>query len=454
VSERLGDALIADGKLDGRTIAPRRRAMLAAQAALDPELKHSLAAWGLVFTVDELDPYLQLRLAVSERAGSPAEVPRVLLARTALRVLEPSRPQRANPKAELEPVLAELLTSALRDGSGRDKGVDDVLSALREANAVDPAERWSTFVEGNQELLHSDLLLISQPVVITQLREGDNEFAARVEVRFEVLDPGGQGLNIIAPRALPAAWPTYNSFFCAMEETDRGDQLAPGRLQVPTTAGARSWRRVYLEKVGACPGGWFPDTYLLFAWSRSESQLIVYYALAERRPGDRTVLKIDEGYIQIDQLPGRYEVTALKTLLFDDKRCPSGGQLLAGYAFELGWLDQAINWFSIDAADAGASPLESASGAVVPEGKDPEGLDAPIQEMINGCEVDVRHVLSDVDAQCRSSMVKLRAGTYGLDAYVRDCALVTDRTIRYGARTVDKQIKLVKALLRKEKGTS
>jgi len=449
VSERLGDALITI--LDGRTMAPRRRAMLAAQAALDPEFHASLAAWGL-FSGEELDPYLQLRLAVSERAASPAEVPRVLLARTALTLLEPSRLRHADPKAELEPVLTELLDRRLRDGAGRDKGIDDVLSALRKAAAVDPADRWSTFVEDNKKLLHPDVWRISPPVVITQPREGDNEFASRVEVRFEVLDPDDQGLKIIAPRALPAAWPTYNSFFCAMEETDRRDQLAPGRLQVPTTAGAPSWRRVYREKVGACPGGWFPDTYLLFTWSRSESQLIVYYALAERRPGDRTVLKIDEGYIQIDQLPGRYEVTALKTLLFDDKGCPSGGQLLARYAFELGWLDQAINWFSIDAA-AGLSS-QGTSGAVELEDKEPEGLDAPIQEMINGCEVDVRQVLSDVDAHCRSSMAKLRAGTYGLDAYVRDCALVTDRTIGYGARAVDKQIKLVMALLREKKGTS
>ena len=59
---------------------------------------------------------------------------------------EPSRPQRANPKAELEPVLAELLTSALRDGSGRDKGVDE-LSARLAAEMVVLAfrvgfERW------------------------------------------------------------------------------------------------------------------------------------------------------------------------------------------------------------------------------------------------------------------------------------------------------------------------
>jgi hypothetical protein len=91
--------------------------------------------------------------------------------------------------------------------------------------------------------------------------------------------------------------------------------------------------------VGGCPTGWFPDTYLGFSWGRTDSQLIIRYELAPRRPEDRTVLTVHQGYLQVDRVTDRYEVLAVTYLLFDDRSIPGGGQTLGLSAFPLGWLD-------------------------------------------------------------------------------------------------------------------
>ena len=102
---------------------------------------------------------------------------------------------------------------------------------------------------------------------------------------------------------------------------------------------------MYEERVGSCPAGWFPDTFLLFSWRRTPTQIVLRYELAPRRPGDRTVLRVDQGYVQVDRVGPRYVVSTVKYLLFDDARIPSGGQTLGLTACQLGWLDYSINQF-------------------------------------------------------------------------------------------------------------
>ena len=447
---------------DGRTVPASRRAMFATWAALHPEIRTGLRTVGVELTDAELDPRDQLRAAAAHRAAAPADVPRQQLARATMELLHPARQQREDPRAALEPVLRELLDPELRSGTVHAGSVDAVLEAMLEVTALEslePGDRWSELVRRGRRQLHPELVRIEKPVGTSQLRLVDGtEYAARIELRFEVADPGDVGLDEIAPRVLPQNWHLFNTFFCGLTpvpDRDR-DHLPPDHVPVPATANARSWRHVFLERVGGCPGGWFPDTFLLFTWARSENQLILYYELANRRPGDLTQLKIDEGFVQIDQLPGRYAVTALKNLLFDDERVPSGGQFLAKYAFELGWLDHALNWFSIDARPDGEAPapldpedpvdpvdpVDPAPSAI----GGPTGMDAGVQAVLDGCEADVRAALSEMDAQWSAAVKNVRSGNYGLDACVQDGARVAERAIRYGARWIDHGITLVKAL--------
>ena len=167
---------------------------------------------------------------------------------------------------------------------------------------------------------------------------------------------------------MPGNWSAFNDFFCSVTPRPRpGRRLSPRASDAPATGGDLEpdlpyWRGVYEEKVGDCPAGWFPDTYLVFTWNRTDDQIVLRYKLAPRRPDDRTVLKIDEGYVQVDQVGDkRYEVSTVKYLLFDDDRYPSGGQTLARTACQLGWLDYSINQFTSSAADLRA-PSKPASG--------------------------------------------------------------------------------------------
>jgi hypothetical protein len=424
-------------------LPPGRRAMIAAHAALNPKFEAALREFGIEFTGEERDPYAQLAAAAASRDGSPAHIPRVRLADTALTLLRSSPPGPNDPRAVPDEVLLELIDPADLGTTNQPNALTSVYEALVAASGTDVGDdqSWSTLLGHPGASLHPDLRRIQNPRGTSQLRLVDNEYAARIEVRFEVLDPNSDGLARVAPRVVPDRWSAYNHFFCSMGLTNRDEHLAPGQTLVTPSPDAPSWQRVYLEKVGSCPQGWFPDTFLLFTWSRAAAQLVCYYELARRRPGDRTQLTIDEGYIQIDQLPGRYVVTALKTVLFDDERVGSGGQMLAEFAFVLGWMDHAISWFSDDAANVN-------DPAVTP---DPApDLTSELQEVLYECEADVRAALADVDVQVKAAVNQISSGQYGLDSYVQNSAKLVDGTIRYSAQAMCNGIKLALALKPKE----
>ena len=149
---------------------------------------------------------------------------------------------------------------------------------------------------------------------------------------------------------------------------------------------------MYEERVGNCPGGWFPDTFLLFTWERTERQLILGYELAPRRRRDRTVLRVDQGYIQVDRLPDVYQVSTLKYLLFDDRSIPGGGQTLAQAACQLGWLDCSINQFTACARDLASSGWTPAVTAPPPGGT---GLDDELQAVLDRCQAHLLETASD-----------------------------------------------------------
>jgi hypothetical protein len=192
---------------------------------------------------------------------------------------------------------------------------------------------------------------------------------------------------------------------------------------------------VYEERVGRCPDGWFPDTYLLFTWSKSPQQVILRYQLAPRRRDDRTVLRIDEGYIQVDRVGPCYEVSTLKYLLFDDDFVGGGGQTLGQAACQLGWLDYSINQFT-DCARGLAGARQVADPAdPAPEERGAQ-FDAGVRAVLDECEAHIAESVTETDAQVRRSLGRIRAGQYDADAWVIDMGELTTRAIRDGARSV------------------
>jgi hypothetical protein len=175
------------------------------------------------------------------------------------------------------------------------------------------------------------------------------ELPVRIETYFEV-DSSRATFEHLCWAAMPYNWPLFNSFFCSLERRPDLDRYCPGVTGVPDLSpGLDAWRGVYEERVAKCMEGAFPDTYLLFTWRCQPGHLILRYELRPR--SDKTVLMIDQGYIQIDEVGRRYHVSTIKHLLFDDERRASGGQTLAAYACQLGWLDYSINQFSQQAQD-------------------------------------------------------------------------------------------------------
>ena len=194
------------------------------------------------------------------------------------------------------------------------------------------------------EQLHPELRIIQEAWCRPSLRQVGGEVVSRIETRLVVDDQ--RSLDELAPAVVPDNWKRCNDFFCDLIRVPERDSGCPGATGGDLTAAADYWRGVYEERVGSCPGGWFPDTFLLFTWDRTERQLILGYELAPRRRRDRTVLRVDQGYIQVDRLPDVYQVSTVKYLLFDDRSIPGGGQTLAQAACQLGWLDCSINQFT------------------------------------------------------------------------------------------------------------
>jgi len=285
--------------------------------------------------------------------------------------------------------------------------------------------------------LHPELRKIKRAWCRPELRSVDGEIMSRVETELVVDEP--RDLDQLSLAVLPDNWKFCNDFFCDLIPTPGRDYDCPGSTHGRLSPDASHWRGVYEERVGDCPAGWFPDTYLAFTWDRTPSQIILRYELAPRRRGDRTVLKIDQGYLQVDRLPGAYHVSTVKNLLFDDQFIPSGGQVLGAAACQLGWLDYRVNQFTdctdtLAGKEAGSEPAE-------------DGLDAGLTEILDRCQAHLQEAASDADKRFTRAVARIRDGRYSLDDYVNDWAGVIRQGIRDGTRSLSGQAGLARELL-------
>jgi hypothetical protein len=408
-----------------------RVALLGVYAADDPELKRELRYLGVDFP-EPLDAYAQLRAAAEVRRDEE-DRPRIHglhLAFAAMFVLGDA--PRADFREQLEPVAMRLIDPEAPPDV-HDDAIRAVLDAL-ERNArveVAPEERWAQVVQEAGRYLDPELRKIETAWCRPELREVDDEFVSRIETMLVVRDQ--RTLDQLAPAVLPQNWKYCNDFFCDLTRVEQRDAGCAGVTHGDLSATATHWRGVYEERVGSCPAGWFPDTYLLFTWDRSAHQLILRYELAPRRKNDKTVLKIDQGYIQVDRLSDTYQVSTVKYLLFDDRSIPGGGQSLAQTACPLGWLDYSINQFTVCAQNL-------ASSVTTAPAQPPAGVDAELQRLLDRCHAHLLETASDADAQFGRVMAELRKGSYGLDDWVGDWARVVGRAIRDGSRSLRGQI--------------
>jgi hypothetical protein len=420
-----------------RSLSRKRRALLGVYAAMDAKLRAEFRSVGVEFD-EGADPFAQLEEAADEPDEPDRPRPHPLhLAFAAMRVLgDPAAPPRA--RENLRRVAARLVDP---DAEPDDQGIaaaDAVAAALVRAAAPDVPEekRWAQVVQAVGEQLHPELRIIQEAWCRPSLRQVGGEVVSRIETRLVVDDQ--RSLEELAPAVVPDNWKRCNDFFCDLIRMSERDTGCPGTTGGDLTASAGYWRGVYEERVGNCPGGWFPDTFLLFTWDRTDRQLILSYELAPRRRRDQTVLRVDQGYIQIDRLPDVYQVSTLKYLLFDDRSIPGGGQTLAQAACQLGWLDCSINQFTVCAADIAAGQRP-----VVPAGTGEAGPDAEIQAVLDRCQAHLLETASDADAQLGRTLAKMRDGSYSLDEYVGDWGELVARGIRDGARSVRDQLDLV-----------
>jgi len=414
-------------------LSRNRAALLGVYAAHDPELERELRYLGVDFP-EPLDDYAQLRAAAEERPDEQ-DRPRIHglhLAFAAMFVLDVA--PRADFREQLEPVVARRLIDPDMPPTNRDDAIQAVLDALeRAARAEVPTEdRWARVVAEAGQHLHPELRIIESAWCRPELREVDDEFVSRIETMLVVRDQ--RTLEQLAPAVLPQNWKICNDFFCDLTRMAERDADCPGVTGGTLSPTATHWRGVYEERVGNCPRGWFPDTYLLFTWDRSAHQLILRYQLAPRRKNDKTVLKVDQGYIQVDRLPDTYQVSTVKYLLFDDKSIPGGGQSLAQTACPLGWLDYSISQFTV-CAHTLASPTGTAA-----DSQPAAGIDAELQRLLDRCHAHLLETASDANVQFGRIMAELREGSYGLDDWVEDWARVVGRSIRDGSRSMRGQI--------------
>ncbi len=415
-----------------RGLSRSRTALLGVYAAHDPELRRELHHLGVDFP-EPLDAYAQLRAAAEERPDEE-DRPRIHglhIAFAAMFVLGAA--PRMDFHEQLGPVATRLIIPDTPPDV-RDDALRAVLDALernaRAGGAIE--ERWAQVVKEAGRYLHPELRIVETAWCRPELREVDDEFVSRIETMLVVRDQ--RTLEQLAPALLPQNWRSCNDFFCDLTRVAERDAGCPGVTGGDLAPATTHWRGVYEERVGSCPDGWFPDTYLLFTWDRSPHQLILRYELAPRRKSDRTVLKIDQGYIQVDRLSDTYQVSTVKYLLFDDKSIPGGGQSLAQTACSLGWLDYSVNQFTVCAQE-----LESKTGTAS-DSQPTAGIDAELQRLLDRCHAHLLETASDADAQVGRVLADLRKGSYGPDDWVEDWAQVVGRAIRDGSRSLQGQI--------------
>jgi hypothetical protein len=321
-------------------------------------------------------------------------------------------------------------------------GVPRVEEALRKAASptLGKRDRWKTLVAEAGDQLDPELRKIDDTWCENGVSRLDNEMVARVETRLVVSEP--KEMDELAFAVMPDNWSKYNDFFCSVTpRPDRDAEAKPPANDGKLTSDLERWRGVYEERVGSCPTGWFPDTFLLFTWRRTANQIILRYELGPRRPGDRTVLRVDQGYVQVDRVGPRYVVSTVKYLLFDDARIPSGGQTLGLTACQLGWLDYSINQFGGSTVAA----IEDEANQDEPDADQDElsaGIDAPLQVVLKQCEAEIRHSASETDAQLARILRQIRDGRYSLDAGIADLGELVTRAIRDGARSLRGQTAL------------
>ena len=421
-------------------LSRKRRALLGVYDALDPDhkLRNELSYVG-VRLEESQDPLAMLQ-AAAEQPDDPGR-PRVHplhLAFAAMRVLREPGPLAPRAREGLLRVAARLVDPEAPPGDLAAEAVNAVTTALEHAAApgVRDQDRWTLLVEEAGDHLDPQLAAIREAWCDPGLRQVGGEVASRIETRLLVRDD--RTIGELAPAVLPQNWKQCNDFFCDLIALP--GRRCPGATGGDLTVSSAYWRGVYEERVGECPAGWFPDTFLAFTWERSDRQLILRYELAPRRPGDETVLKIDQGYIQVDSLPGEYLVSTVKYLLFDDRFIPGGGQTLGQSACQLGWLDCSINQFT-DCAAAVTAASESGTATRRPDAE----LDAGMQRVLDRCEAHLAETAGDTDAQLTRTITKVREGSYRLDDYVGDLGELATRGIRDGARSLQGQLDLAMA---------
>jgi hypothetical protein len=423
-------------------LSRKRRALLAVYDALDPEhrLRNELSYLGVRLEPSE-DPLATLDAAARQPddPGRPRVHP-LHLAFAAMRVLRqpPGPPDAPRLREGVRRVAARLVNPQAPPDEVSAEAVEAVTTALVAAAApeVPDRDRWARLVDAAGDHLAPRLAAIREAWCDPGLRQVGDEVASRIETGLVVQDD--RTIGELAPAVLPDNWKQCNDFFCDLIPVP--GRRCPGATEGTLTATTDYWRGVYEERVGECPAGWFPDTFLAFTWERTDRQLILRYELAPPRRGDRTVLKIDQGYIQVDSLPGQYLVSTVKYLLFDDRFIPGGGQTLGQSACQLGWLDCSINQFTDCAADVNAQ-----SGAGTTAGRPDAELDAGMQRVLDRCEAHLAETARDTDAQLARAMTKVREGGYRLDDYVGDLGELATRGIRDGARSVQGQLDLALA---------
>lgn len=314
-----------------------------------------------------------------------------------------------------------------------------VADALRDRAAIDEAQdRWARFRGGARarsvdQLLKKELQAVLHHSCKDELPPIGDEFASKITTVLEVARDT-HTLDQLAAACMPPNWGSCNDFFCSLTHLPERNAECPPTGADPPRSDADDWRTVYEEKVLVCPDGAFPDTFLLFTWSRTPRQVVLQYELAPRRQGEQPRLRIDEGSIQIDTLPTSYCVTTTKLLLFDDDLVASGGQTLGRYACELGWLDHSIAMFTGCADDLPNEPDRKTGSRV-------QGPDERLLGVVTRCQDHARHRAETVVQEADACLDDLRSGTRGVDEHFTRCAKnVTQWTAGDGARWVEGQL--------------
>lgn len=427
---------------DNSLRSDNRKALLGVYAALDRSGKLAAAFRDLGVEFDgPLEPYSQLQKAAADLHQKELPIHRIHLAGAAMKVLRDRNfsPPAGDDYDQLQPVVEQLVDPSYR-GTGK---VHEVYSQIRRASDADRFhERWAQVNQQPGEEsspLHSTLSVIETSRINTSLVSVKDEVVSRVETNMIVKRPEFD-LQEVAPAVLPHNWRRYSDFFCSLDRAVDRDRDVPGATEGDLSVDKRRWRGVYQEKVGGCPGGWFPDTFLIFTWDYyPPAGLILRYQLAPRRANDRTVLRIDDGYIQVNRLTDGYEVSTLKYLLFDDKFISGGGQALAAMAPQIGWLDQSIHQFGLGAQAPDNDERSGQSPGSSGEGPRSE-LGGGLQDVLRRAEAHLQETATSADAQFGKVMSKVRAGNYGLNDFVGDWGDAVLCAVRDYSRALQNQI--------------